>query len=210
MKGVGVLVVGAGGHARVCIDLLEASGLHVNGCLSADGAARAGISAAVLGRDGDLEALVAAGHRSVFVAIGDNRARLALLERARSAGAELVNAVSPHAVLAPSVVLGGGVALMAGAVVNAGTALGDGTIVNTNASIDHDGVVGAAVHVAPGCAVAGDVTLGEGAFLGIGSCVTPGRTIGAWAVVGAGAAVVHDVAPGLTVVGVPARPIARP
>jgi len=37
--------------------------------------------------------------------------------------------------------------LLPGAVVNAATEIGEGTIVNTNASIDHDGRIGAFVHV---------------------------------------------------------------
>jgi acetyltransferase-like isoleucine patch superfamily enzyme len=51
--------------------------------------------------------------------------------------------------------------------------------------------------------------VGEGAFVGIGSCVVPGVTIGAWAIVGAGAVVIRDVPPGATVVGNPARLLAK-
>ena len=98
---------------------------------------------------------------------------------------------------------------MPGAVVNALAHLERGVIVNTHASIDHDCRIGAFAHVAPGVALAGDVTVGEGALIGIGAAVVPGRTIGAWSTVGAGASVVGDVAPGETVVGVPARPLRR-
>lgn len=47
------------------------------------------------------------------------------------------------------------------------------------------------------------------AFLGAGSIVLPGVTIGESAIVGAGAVVTADVAPGTTVVGVPARACVR-
>jgi acetyltransferase-like isoleucine patch superfamily enzyme len=80
--------------------------------------------------------------------------------------------------------------------------------VNTAASLDHDCVLGAFAHVAPGTHLAGSVVVGDGAFLGVGVSVIPGRRIGAWATVGAGAAVIHDVADRVTVVGVPARPLA--
>ena len=58
---------------------------------------------------------------------------------------------------------------------------------------------------APGVALAGDVTIGTGALVGIGAAVTPGRRVGAWSTVGAGATVVADVADGTVVVGTPAR-----
>jgi len=73
--------------------------------------------------------------------------------------------------------------------------------------VDHECEIGAFVHLAPGVALAGRVRVGEGAFLGIGARVIPGRGIGAWAVVGAGAVVLDDVPDGVTVAGVPARPL---
>jgi serine O-acetyltransferase len=50
-------------------------------------------------------------------------------------------------------------------------------------------------------------TIGEGVFVGAGARVLGGITVGANASIGANAVVVHDVAPGVTVVGVPAHPI---
>jgi UDP-2-acetamido-3-amino-2,3-dideoxy-glucuronate N-acetyltransferase len=48
--------------------------------------------------------------------------------------------------------------------------------------------------------------VGRGASIGAGAVILPGVTIGERAVVGAGAVVTRDVAPGVTVVGNPARP----
>jgi acetyltransferase-like isoleucine patch superfamily enzyme len=53
------------------------------------------------------------------------------------------------------------------------------------------------------------VRICEGADLGAGAVVLPKLTVGADAVLGAGAVAVRDVAPGITVVGVPARPLER-
>lgn len=52
------------------------------------------------------------------------------------------------------------------------------------------------------------IAVGEGARIGLGSGVLRGVTIGADAIVGPHAVVTRDVAPGATVGGVPARPIA--
>jgi len=203
---VGIIVIGAGGHARVAIEILKASGHHVIGCLCRDASPSAALDVPVLGSDSELEQRISAGQCHMFVGIGDNATRLSLARRVRASGGVLATAVSGHAVVSESAVVGEGTLVMPGAVVNAGTVLGAAVIVNTNASIDHDCIVRDGVHVAPGVAVAGGVTIGECALLGIGSCVVPGIVIGAHAVVGAGAAVVMDVAAGSTVVGVPARP----
>jgi len=200
-----VIVVGAGGHARVVIDVLRASGYEVTGCLSSDGSASGALDVPVLGRDTELEERIQRGETDVFIAVGDNAARIRLARHVLDAGGRLATAVSPRAEVSPSARLGPGTLLMPGAVVNAGTVLGLAVIVNTNASIDHDCTVGDGVHVAPGVAVAGGVTIGSEALVGIGASIAPGVTIGAGCVVGAGSAVVGDVPDGVTVAGVPAR-----
>ncbi len=60
-------------------------------------------------------------------------------------------------------------------------------------------------HVAPGVHLGGEVTVGQGALIGIGASVMPGRSVGAGTVVGAGAVVTRDLPAGVTAVGVPAR-----
>lgn len=204
-----VLMVGAGGHARVCLEALrDDPGLHVVGTVSRDGSGIEGLLVEVLGRDEDLRNIAAReGATHVFVAIGGNNARLAALQRCREVGLHLVNAVSRFAMVSSSAVVGEGVVSLAGSVINAAARIGDGVIVNTTASVDHDCLIGDGVHIGPGAVLAGGVTVGAGAFVGMGARVLPGVSIGANAVVGAGAVVVADVADGVTVVGVPARPL---
>lgn len=204
-----VLMVGAGGHARVCLEALADAGHEVVGCVSRDGTSVPGLPCAVVGADDDLAAAAAtSGATHAFVAIGDNAVRAAAAARCAAAGLPLVNAVSRFAMVSPSAVVGAGVAVFAGAVLNAHATVADGAIVNTRASIDHDCTVGAFAHVSVGVSLAGGVHVGERAMVGIGATVLPGRTIGADAVVGGGAVVVRDVAAGSTVVGVPAREVA--
>ncbi len=186
---MGVLVVGTGGFAMACVDVLESSGHEVGGPVEPDG---------------ELDRSVVDG-ADVFVAVMDNRARQMLSHEVTALGGRLVTALSPRAVVSRSARIGAGAVLMPGAVVNAGASIGDGAIVNTNAAVDSDVSVGAFAHVAVGASLAGSVTVGDGALIGVGASVTPGRTIGTWSTVGAGSAVVRDVAPGATVAGVPAK-----
>lgn len=202
-----VVLVGAGGHARVVLEALQADdSIEVIGAVSSDGLGIDDLGIAMLGTDADLDA-VARDHDldAACVAIGHNPAREAAARRWSATGRPLVSAISPHAVVSPRAVIGAGTVVFPGAVVNPATRLGVGVIVNTNASVDHDGDLGDFVHVAPGCALAGGVSVGARTLVGIGARVLPGIRIGADAVVGAGAVVTADVPDGITVVGVPAR-----
>jgi len=145
----------------------------------------------------------------IFVAIGNCAARLAMLTRFRQMGLKLATLVHPHASVSPDTKIECGSIVVAGAVVNIGTTVGLGGIINTGSSVDHDCVLQSGVHICPGARLAGNVHVGDRSWIGIGAAVRQGVQIGSDVVVGAGAAVVTDVPDGLTVVGVPARPLAR-
>jgi len=205
-----VLVVGAGGHAKVCIESLVDAGHTVVGAVSREGVPVEAFPVPVLGTDADVAAVAAAhGADAVFVAVGDNASRAAVRRKCVAAGLVEVTAVSRFALVSGSAELEGGAAVMAGAVVNASTRVGAGAIVNSRASVDHDCVVGADAHVAPGAVIAGGVRIGAGALVGVGAKVLPNLMVGDGAVVGGGAMVVADVPAGATVVGIPARVVTR-
>ena len=202
-----IVIVGAGGHAKVCIELFRAMGMPIACCIGADDSVPDCLGVPVVRGDHHLQSLRAEGFDRAFIALGSNRLRARLGDIVRALGYSLVNAVSPHAVVSPSAQLGCGIAIMAGAVINASARIGDLAIINTGATVDHDCVIGEAVHLAPQCALAGAVTVGAGSFLGVGCKVIPGVRIGAHATLGAGTVAIRQIADGATAVGVPAREI---
>lgn len=205
-----VAVIGAGGHAKVIIDLLRCSGHDVVACLDAGREGQTVNGVPVLGDERVvLPQLMAQGVDAAFVALGDNRLRQKVVAGIAALGLEMVSAIGRSAVISPSARVGRGCAIMEGAVINADARIGDFAIINTNASIDHDCVVGPYSHVAPGSALAGGVDVGATVFLGAGSRVIPGIKIIDGAVVGAGAVVVRDIGSTGTWVGVPARQISK-
>lgn len=194
-----LLVVGAGGHAKVVVDAARACGLEVVGAVDeADGVA------SVLGVPvhADATHLEADGF---IVAVGDNASRGRLFAEYSERGMTPLTVVHPTATIAPGVVFGAGVFVAAGVVVNPDARIGDDCILNTGCTVDHDCVIGEHAHVGPGVNLCGGVTVGAGSLLGVGACAIPGATIGAEAVIGAGAVVVGIVPDGVTAVGVPAH-----
>jgi sugar O-acyltransferase (sialic acid O-acetyltransferase NeuD family) len=199
-----VVVVGAGGHAKVVISTLQAAGYTVTAAFDDDPAKRGQLLLGVPVKGATSE-LPDTYDVEAIVAIGSNplRQQMAL----RFGQAVWVTVVHPAAYVHPSVKIGPGTVVFAGAVIQPGSVVGAHVIVNTGATIDHDCVVGEYVHLAPGVRLAGDVEVGQGAFVGIGSVVVPGIRIGEWATVGAGGVVVSDLPDGVTAVGIPAKPM---
>lgn len=201
-----LVLLGAGGHARVLAALARAAGHPVLGVcdptLAADAVSR-WEDLDVLGDDGALDRLppdrVALMLGVGQLAAGTLRERLYASWRAR--GYDFPALVHPAAWVAPGVVLGDGVQVMAGAIIQPRCAIGENSIVNTRAGIDHDCRIGRDVHVAPGATLCGTVTIEDGAFIGAGATVIQGRRIGARAVVGAGVTLVRDLTSKTTVLG---------
>jgi sugar O-acyltransferase (sialic acid O-acetyltransferase NeuD family) len=205
-----LVVFGAGGHAKVVIDVIEQQGHYEIAGLLDDDIRRRGqrfFGYPVLGTRADLPALLSAQLRHAIVAIGDNAGRAAVAALLHRDGWQFGSAVHPRASIGRGVNLGPGCVVMAGCVVNADASLGAQVIINTGATVDHDCRIDDAVHIAPGCHLCGGVSVGHGSLLGAGSIVTPGVRIGCNAIVGAGSTVIRDVADEARVSGSPARPL---
>lgn len=201
-----IVVVGAGGHAKVVIEALWAMGaFEVVGLTDPSTSCLELLGVPVLGGDELLPGLLAQGVASAVVAIGSNRLRQQIGQRLLRLGFVLPVVVHPSALISPSATIGQGTVVMARAVVGTLARVGELVIINTCAIVEHDNNIGHAAHIAPGTALAGGVRVGDRALLGIGSAVRPDISIGDDSIVGAGSAVVTDVPSGFTVAGTPAR-----
>lgn len=203
--GRNIVVIGAGGHAKVLIDCLRFAGWNVIGCTDADPSPRTCAGVPVLGNDDVLRRLRTEGVEHAFCALGSNLARDRVGDELLALEFSLPSVLGPGSNVAPSVQVGRGAAILPGASVNIDSVIEDLAIINTNASVDHDGVIGRAAHIGPGAALAGCVEVGPRTFVATGSAVIPGRRIGADAIVGAGSVVVRDIPARAVAYGNPAR-----
>ncbi|KXG81464.1 acetyltransferase [Pseudomonas mosselii] len=201
-------ILGASGHGKVVADTAQCCGWQVVDFYDDAWPERQSNGFWQVAGDSALLRERLHEYDGVVVAIGNNPIRFRKLLELESAGGRLCTLVHPAATVSRHALIGTGTVIFAGAVVNADARVGLGSILNTGCSVDHDCVLGDGVHISPGAHLAGGVRVGDLSWVGIGASVRQLVTIGMSVTVGAGAAVTADIADGLTVVGVPARPMA--
>lgn len=193
-----LLVIGAGGHARACVDVIEEMRTFSIGGLigsPAEVGTRV-LDHPVIGTDADLPALVAT-YSHAFIAVGQIKTsapRERIFRQLRELGYLLPTIVSPRAHVSRHASVGDGTIIMHAAIVNAGAVIGRNCIVNNQALIEHDVVVEDHCHVSTAAVVNGGVQIGTGTFVGSQSCVRQGIRVGERCVIGMGQQVLKDCA----------------
>ncbi len=204
-----VIIIGAGGHAKVLIEALRLRSVRILGITDPDptktGTEILGVR--VMGDDTVIGGY-SAGSLHLVNGLGSvdiPKRRKDVFETFKAKGFAFATVVHPSAVVASDVVLGEGAQVMAGAVIQPGSRIGRNSIVNTNASVDHDCVIGDHVHLAPGVTLSGSVRIGDCVHVGTGATIIQEVTIGPDSVIGAGSVVLTDVSEKTQFIGVPAR-----
>ncbi len=206
-----LIILGAGGHARVLIDALRLQSAGILGLVDAD-SAKIGpplLGVPVLGGDEQVFAYQVDQIQLVngLGTVRSGAGRSALFMRFKNRAYQFAIVVHPSAIIAPDVVLAEGAQIMAGAVLQTGCRIGVNAIINTRAALALGCEIGDHVHIAPGATLSGGVIVGQNTHVGAGATVIQGIRIGCDCTVGAGAVVIRDVPDGATVVGVPAKEI---
>ena len=204
-----LIIWGAGGHARVVtVAVYKEDVFWICGYLDDVHPEMHGtdfMHHRIRGGKEKLDSLRRDDFRYMFIAIGDNEARMRLAKTSREHGFELAIIVHPHAIATERRGIGGGTVIMAGAVIQPGCTIGENVIINTSATVDHECIIEDGVHIAPGAHLAGRVTVECGTLIGIGAVVITGVQIGTGSIIGAGAVVLRDVPSGVVCYGNPAR-----
>jgi sugar O-acyltransferase (sialic acid O-acetyltransferase NeuD family) len=205
MSDRGLILIGAGGHASACIDVIEGQGKYeIAGLIgTADQVGSKHMGHSVLGTDEKLVEFATVYH-SALVAVGqihspDDRVRLYL--EAIRLGFNMPVIVAPDAYVSRSAQVGQGTIVMHGAIINCGARVGQNCIVNSRALIEHDAIVEDHCHISTGVILNGGVQVGAGSFVGSGSIVKQGIRIGRRSIVGMGCAARKNLADNSTFTG---------
>ena len=188
-----VIIIGAGGHAKVIADIIEKSGDEVVGFLddNKENGATVIKNYKVIGGSNNRFAMAITKENVEFViAIGDNQKRK---EISNSPNLKFYTAIHPSAQIGLDVRIEEGTVIMAN------------SCINSSAIIEHDNIIEDYVHISPNATLGGTVKIGESTHVGIGSIVKNNITICKNCTIGAGAVVVKNILEEGTYVGVPAR-----
>lgn len=193
---VPILLVGAGGHARVCIDVIEQEGrFAVVGLVGLpDEVGTKILGYPVLGTDAELPDLLG-GSAHALVAVGQIKtpeARMRLFDLLEQGGCTLPAIVSPQAYVSAHATVGAGTIVMHGAIVNAGAVIGRNCIINSQSLVEHDVVIADHCHIATAVAINSGVHIGAGTFIGSNSSVRQCINIGEHCLIGMGQRVLAD------------------
>ena len=192
-----IYLYGAGGHAKVIVDIIESCGKTVAGIFDKDPVKKIRefphfFFPGPFNFESD----------QLIISIGNNAIRRRI---ANELTAKYYTAIHFNTIISKYASIGEGTVVMGGALINADTIIGKHCIINSNASVDHDCFLGDFVHISPNVTLSGGIDVGENVHVGAGAVIIPGKKIGTNSIIGAGAVVIKDVPDNVTVVGNPAR-----
>ena len=164
-----VLVIGAGGHASVIIEILLNQKCTILGIVSKIKPNQNGIFENLKWFKSDDDVLSFDKDKVLLVnAIGflpGNNIRFNIHKKFRQLGYIFMTVIAPSVILSKNVKLGQDVHLMPGCIVNTNSCISHGTILNSGSIVEHDCKIGPYNHIAPGAKLSGGVETDECVFI---------------------------------------------
>jgi sugar O-acyltransferase (sialic acid O-acetyltransferase NeuD family) len=181
---------GAGGHAKVIVDILKANNEPIEAFFDDN---------VLLGQFLGYPVLHSLKVQNpLIITIGNNQIRNKIAE---SLSVEYGTAIHPSSIISDSVMMNFGSVVMQGVIIQSSVNIGKHCIINAGALVSHDCIIDDYVHISPHATLCGNVTVGEGTWIGAGTTIIPGIKIGKWSVVGAGSVVTRDIPDRVLAVG---------
>lgn len=188
-----VVILGAGGHARVVADIITACGDRVEAFLDDD--------TKIPYTEGPISEYGKYIDCEFIIGVGNTEVR----NKWSTLPVKWYTAIHPSAVISPKAIIGEGSAVMPNAVINTGTVIGKHCIINTGAVVEHDNSIGDFSHISVGAKLGGTVSIGKNVWVGIGATIINNINVCDNCLIGAGAVVVKNILEDGTYFGVPAE-----
>ena len=178
-----VIIIGAGGGAKMVIDALKTSAKYqVVGIL--DDKLEMGYNVLdinVVGCLNDIKSLLDIGINNFILAFGvltQRNVRYDLYLKLKQIGCVFPNIIHPKAVVEESVIMGEGNVILAMANVGSCVKMGNLNYINNNALISHDCELHENIHLAPASVLASSIIIESNVLIGMNSTLYYGITIG--------------------------------
>ncbi len=190
-----IIILGAGRHAKVLIDLINISGRKIIGVTDPEkNTGEDCLGFPVLGADdkvfeySPLEIELVNG----LAEFSKKDLRVKITKIMHDRGYFFTPVIHPSALIASNVRLSEGVQIMAGVIIQSGAEIKSSTIINTGAIVDHDCTINEHCHIAPGVILNGSVIIGAHTHIGTGAMIIQDVTVGKNCVVAAGSLIYKD------------------
>ena len=192
-----ILLIGAGGHARSCIDVLEEENqFEIAGLIEkSESISNESLGYPVIGTDDNLKVL-RQQYKNALITVGQIKSpkiRIKLYQLLKELDFTLPVIVSSQAYVSKHAQIGEGSIIMHGVIINANAKIGNNCIINNKSLIEHDAVIGDHCHIATGAIINGEVSVGNETFIGSGAVTKQAISIGKNCVIGAGVVLKNDI-----------------
>lgn len=185
-----IYLIGAGGHSKSCIDVVEATGLYRIGGLfdlKKNQGQKVG-NYEIIGGDEDIH-LYVKPDVEFLITVGqiknaDVRVKAAKLLKELNAKAATV--ISPRAYVSKTAEVKAGTIVMHDAIVNSYAQVGEHCILNTRSLVEHDAIVEDFCHISTGAILNGNVLVKQKSFVGSLAVTQEGLIVAEGSVLSAG------------------------
>ena len=209
-----IIIIGAGGHAKVVADIILTRKIDLNENLKIIGFLDDNFknlkydnifNIPILGDLSNIEKFSNNKDYFFIIAIGSNKVREEISKKYPELNYYI--AIHPRSIISREVEIGAGTVVMANVVINPASTIGKHCILNTSSVIEHDNELGDYVHISPNTTLCGGVNIEDNSWIGAGSVIRQQIYIGKNVLVGANSVVIKNIEDNCIVVGNPAKKI---
>ncbi len=197
-----LLIIGAGGHAKSCIDIIESStNFKINFVLGK----KKEINNKILNYrvnliEDDLKKIKGIQYGIVGIGqIKNSKRREYFYRLLKSSKIKIPKIISKNSYVSKYTNIGDGTVVFHNSMINADVKIGVNCIINSKSLIEHDVIVNDHVHISTGANINGGCNIGDGCFIGSGAILKEGVTVGKNCVVGAGVILKNNLSDNKTV-----------
>ena len=194
-----ILIIGAGGHSKVIIDIIHELGNYNIAGIYDDNKTGYFSGIKIIGKISEIE-----NKKSDYfiIGIGNDKIRKKIAEEYQLKWATLIH---PKTIIAKTATIKEGTVVCAGAIIQTEVEIGKHCIINTNCSIDHESTIGDYCSICPSSTICGQVKVSESSFIGANSTIIQTIEIGKECIIGAGSVVIRNIPNNSKAVGNPAK-----
>lgn len=202
-----IIIIGAGDHASVLLDILLGQKKDVIALTSVNDSRTDLYNIPIISDETVIHNYAPNTVSLVngIGSVGSLQLRKSVYDKFKSLGYVFSNVIHESAIISPRAIIEDGVQVLAGAIINNDAIIKFNSIINTKTSVDHGCIIESHVHLAPGCTLSGCVKVGSATHIGTGASIIQGINIGNNVLIGAGSVVIRNIPDNAKAYGNPAR-----